>query len=69
MLRIDNRADLFDSDTRDVIYVPVNVSKLCDDLYRAANDAQFSKKYWTTHITEMSLTGNMTIKEMKERKI
>jgi hypothetical protein len=41
----------------------------CDDLFRAANDAWLSKKYWMVTITEMSLTANQTLEQMLAKKI
>jgi hypothetical protein len=68
LLRIENLADLFD-DVK-VTYKEVNVLEFVDDLFRLANSLPIgSAKYWQSHIIEVPLTANQSLKQMQERKL
>ena len=51
-MRIENIADVFDSDG-EVIYQTVDVRRIVQELYAAANDVDFGR----TPVTEASILG------------
>lgn len=64
-LRLQNMADLYDSNAKTY---QVSVSAIAAALWRQANQLK-PVDFSSIKITEMSLSGNMDIKEMRARKI
>lgn len=64
-LRLQNLADLYDSNSQTET---VDLSIIADALWNAGNMGK-PVKYQDLQISELSLTGNMELKEMQSRKI
>jgi hypothetical protein len=70
LLRVENRADLFDSANGELVYQKINIALLCDDLFRVANSEPLTSiKHWNTVIVEVPLTANQSLAEMQAKKL
>lgn len=67
MLRIVNLADLYDGDNESD-YRQIDTNAIAESLWLAANPSDSSDDF-ECKITEMSMTGNMPLKEMEERRL
>ena len=65
LLRVENIGDTFDSYGR-VLYQTVRIRELVDQLYKVVNGDSAS---FTATIQELSLSANMPLQEMLNRKI
>jgi hypothetical protein len=65
LLRVENIGDTFDSYGR-VLYQTVRIRELVDQLYKVVNGDSAS---FTATIEELSLSANMPLQEMLNRKI
>lgn len=64
-VRLENLADLYDENSKEY---SINLSGIADALWKSANKLA-PVAYDGLEITELSLTGNMELKEMQARKL
>jgi hypothetical protein len=65
MMRVENIGDVYDKATAQT----VNLKELLISMWENANAKTFDASAFTFDLTEMSLTGNMPLAELQERKI